>query len=138
MQRRLIAIALAATLLGFSAAQAQPLKKATISVGTSVLTVAYPMVKGVDEATALRWDLNSISQQLMTLQDGFKLNGGKQWGYAEADNFARLQSFLQEADLIKGSLPANTFLANFPGFYDRVNEFDIAKVREAARKCETN
>ena len=94
--------------------------------------------KGVDEATALRWDLNSLSQQLLTLQDGFKLNGGKQWGHAQADNFARLQSFLQEANLIKGSLPASTFLTNLPGFYDRVNDFDIAKVREAARKCETN
>lgn len=92
--------------------------------------------KGVDEATALRWDLNSIKAQLLTLADGFKLNGGKQWGFVEPGVFARLQGFLQDAGIIKGSVPAETLLAKIPHLYDRINDFDAAKIRAAAKACE--
>ncbi len=44
MQRSLIAFALGAAYFIWPPAEAQPLKMVTITVGTSVLTVAYPMI----------------------------------------------------------------------------------------------
>ena len=42
----------------------------------------YPATKptGADEATLIKWDLNTQKAQLDSLEEGFKLNGGKLWG----------------------------------------------------------
>jgi NitT/TauT family transport system substrate-binding protein len=92
--------------------------------------------KGVDDATTLRIDLNTINTQLATLVDGFKLNGGKQWGATDPSGFARLQTFLQEAGITNGSLQPDSYLVDIPNFYQRVNDFDADKIRAAARACE--
>ena len=91
---------------------------------------------GVNDETAMRMDLNTINAQLTTLADGFKLNGGRQWGATDSAGLARLQDFLNEAGIIKGSLPADSYLTAIPNFYDRVNDFDADKIRAAARTCE--
>ena len=92
--------------------------------------------KGVDEASAMRMDLNIIDAQLSTLADGFKLNGGKQWGAADPGGFARLQTFLKEAGITNGLLPPDSYLAGIPNLYQRINDFDAGKIRAAARTCE--
>ncbi|MBR0724189.1 ABC transporter substrate-binding protein [Bradyrhizobium manausense] len=101
---------------------------------------SYPATKptGVDDATALRMDVTTISAQLSTLADGFKLNGGRQWGATDSGGIDRLQTFLQEAGLIKKALPADTYLAAIPDFYARVNDFDVEAIRAAARNCEVH
>jgi NitT/TauT family transport system substrate-binding protein len=91
---------------------------------------------GVDDETAMRMDLNTINAQLSTLADGFRLNGGRQWGATDPAGLARLQNFLNEAGIISGSLPADSYLTAIPDFYDRVNDFDAEKIRAAARTCE--
>jgi NitT/TauT family transport system substrate-binding protein len=100
----------------------------------------FPATKpsGVDDATALRTDLNSINAQLASLADGFKLNGGKRWGAVDPAGFDRLQTFLRDAGLIKATIPADTYLAAIPDFYARVNDFDADKIRAAAQKCEVD
>jgi NitT/TauT family transport system substrate-binding protein len=97
----------------------------------------YPATKptGIDDATALRMDVTTIGAQLSTLADGFKLNGGKRWGATDPGGFDRLQTFLKDAGLIKQTLPADTYLTAIPEFYERVNDFDIEKIRVAAGKC---
>jgi NitT/TauT family transport system substrate-binding protein len=98
----------------------------------------YPETKpaGIDEALALRRDLNSINMQLATLEDGFKLNGGRQWGAVDPAGFERLQAFLQDAGTIQGTLPATEYLAAIPHLSDRINDFDADQVRLAAKNCE--
>jgi NitT/TauT family transport system substrate-binding protein len=92
--------------------------------------------KGVDDASAMRMDLNTINTQLSTLADGFRLNGGKQWGATDPGGFARLQTFLQEAGITNGLLPPDSYLVDIPNFYERVNDFEADKIRAAARACE--
>jgi NitT/TauT family transport system substrate-binding protein len=84
----------------------------------------------------LRRDLNSINVQLATLEDGFKLNGGRQWGAVDPAGFERLQTFLQDAGVIQGTLPATEYLAAIPHLSDRINDFDADQVRLAAKNCE--
>lgn len=100
----------------------------------------YPATKptGVDDATALRMDVTTLSAQLSTLADGFKLNGGKQWGATDPGGLDRLQTFLKEAGLIKKALPAESYLTAIPDFYARVNDFDVETIRAAARNCEVH
>jgi NitT/TauT family transport system substrate-binding protein len=98
----------------------------------------YPETKpaGVDDAAALRRDINSINAQLTALSDGFKLNGGKQWGAVDPAGFERLQAFLQDAGTVDGSIPATNFLTAIPHLYDRINDFDADQIRLAAKNCE--
>ena len=44
----------------------------------------YPSTKpsGADEATLIKWDLNNQQAQLDSLEEGYRLNGGKLWGNA--------------------------------------------------------
>jgi NitT/TauT family transport system substrate-binding protein len=99
---------------------------------------SYPETKasGLDEATVLRRDLNTINTQIAALGEGFKLNGGKQWGAVDPAGLDRLQAFLQEADLVKGAIPAKDLLAGIPHLSDRVNDFDADQIRQAAKNCE--
>ena len=100
----------------------------------------YPATKpsGMDDPSALRMDVTTISAQLSTLADGYKLNGGKRWGATDPGGLDRLQTFLKEAGLIKQILPADTYLTAIPDFYERVNDFDAEKIRAAARNCEVD
>jgi NitT/TauT family transport system substrate-binding protein len=98
----------------------------------------YPATKpsGVDDATAMRMDLNTINAQLKSLADGFELNGGKQWGAVDPTGISRLQTFLNEAAIIKATLPVESYLTTIPHFYERINDFDADKIRSAAKQCE--
>ena len=46
----------------------------------------YPSTKpsGADEATQVKWDLNNQRAQLDSMEEAFKLNGGKLWGYCRS------------------------------------------------------
>ncbi len=90
---------------------------------------------GVDEATAIRFDMNNQKAQLDSMTDAFQLNGGKLIGNATAESFGRIQTFMVEAKLIEKTLPAQSYIINIPDFYEKINRFDAAAVRAQAANC---
>jgi NitT/TauT family transport system substrate-binding protein len=99
----------------------------------------YPATKpsGADEATLIRWDLNTLQGQLDSLQDAYALNGGKLWGNADPAVYDRLVRFMLEAKQIDKPVDARTMIVGIPGFFQKINEFDANAVRASAAACRT-
>jgi NitT/TauT family transport system substrate-binding protein len=97
----------------------------------------YPSTKptGAEEATLTKWDLNNQRAQLDSLQEAFKLNGGKLWGYADPVAFNRLIEFLAAAKQIDKTVPAKDLIVGIPDFYAKVNDFDVKAVEDSAKAC---
>lgn len=97
----------------------------------------YPSTKpsGADEATLIKWDLNNQRAQLDLLQEAFKVNGGKLWGYADPAAFNRLVEFLAAAKQIDKTMPAKELIVGIPDFYAKVNNFDVKAVEDSAKAC---
>ena len=97
----------------------------------------YPSTKpsGADEATLVKWDLNNQRAQLDSMQEAFKLNGGKLWGYADPAAFTRLVEFLAAAKQIDKTMPAKDLIVGIPDFYAKVNDFDVKAVEASAKAC---
>lgn len=97
----------------------------------------YPSTKpsGADEATVMRWDLNNQKAQLDSLEEAFRLNGGKLWGYADPAAFNRLIEFLAAAKQIDKTMPAKDLIVGIPDFYAKVNDFDAKAVEANAKAC---
>jgi NitT/TauT family transport system substrate-binding protein len=97
----------------------------------------YPATKptGADEATLIKWDLNTQQAQLDSLADGFKLNGGKLWGNVDPAAFDRLITFMQEARQVDKVAPAQGMIVAIPDFFTKVNDFDVASVEASAKSC---
>ena len=90
---------------------------------------------GVDEATAVRFDMNNQKAQLDSMTDAFKMNGGKLVGNATVDAYTRIQNFMFEAKLIDKTMPVSAFMINIQGFFEKINQFDAAAVRAQAANC---
>jgi NitT/TauT family transport system substrate-binding protein len=88
-----------------------------------------------DEATAVRWDLNSLHAQNFAMQSAMDATGGKLWGRTAADGFGRMQDLLFATKVIDKKLPPETFVIQVPGFAERTNEFDHAATLALARSC---
>lgn len=97
----------------------------------------YPSTKatGADEATLVKWDLNTQQAQLNSLADGFKLNGGKLWGNVDPAAFDRLIAFMQEAKQIDSVAPAKSMIVATPDFFTKVNNFDVKAIEDSAKAC---
>jgi len=97
----------------------------------------YPATKpsGADEATLIKWDLNTQQAQLDSLADGFKLNGGKLWGNVDPAAFERLISFMAEAKQIDRVVPAKSLIVATPDFFAKVNDFDVKAIEASAHAC---
>jgi NitT/TauT family transport system substrate-binding protein len=97
----------------------------------------YPSSKpsGADEATSVRWDLNNQRAQLDSMEDAFKLNGGKSWGYADPAAFTRLIEFLAAAKQIDKTVPAKDLIVDIQDFFAKVNDFDVKAIEASARAC---
>jgi NitT/TauT family transport system substrate-binding protein len=97
----------------------------------------YPSTKpsGADEATLVKWDLNNQRAQLDSMQEAFKLNGGKLWGYADPAAFTRLVEFLAAAKQIDKTMPAKDLIVGIPDFYAKVNDFDVKAIEDSAKAC---
>jgi NitT/TauT family transport system substrate-binding protein len=91
--------------------------------------------KGADEATLLKWDLNAQQAQLDSLDEGFKLGGGKYWGEPNTASFDRLVKFMMETKLIDKPVTAQSMMITIPGFYEKVNDVDFAAIKAAAKAC---
>jgi NitT/TauT family transport system substrate-binding protein len=61
--------------------------------------------------------LNNQRAQLDSMQEAFKLNGGKLWGYADPAAFTRLVEFLAAAKQIDKTMPAKDLIVGIPDFY---------------------
>jgi NitT/TauT family transport system substrate-binding protein len=88
-----------------------------------------------DETTLIKWDLKLLDAQLEVMNAARSLNNGEAWGGASADGYSRYQNFLKNSGLIKQLIPAEQFLINDPEFYKRVNDFDHAAIKVAAKAC---
>lgn len=97
----------------------------------------YPSTKpsGADEATLIKWDLNAQQAQLDTLADGFKLGGGKLWGYANPASYDRLVKFMLDAKMIDKAVTAQSMIVNIPGFFEKINDFDVKAIEADAKAC---
>jgi len=97
----------------------------------------YPSTKpsGADEATLVKWDLNNQRALLDSMQEAFKLNGGKLWGYADPAAFTRLVEFLAAAKQIDKTMPAKDLIVGIPDFYAKVNDFDVKAIEDSAKAC---
>jgi NitT/TauT family transport system substrate-binding protein len=97
----------------------------------------YPSSKpsGADEATLIKWDLNVQQAQLDSLADAFKLNGGKLWGNIDPAGFERLQKFMLDAKQIDKTMPSEKLIIATPGFFGKVNDFDVKSVQDSAKAC---
>jgi NitT/TauT family transport system substrate-binding protein len=97
----------------------------------------YPSTKptGADEATLVKWDMNTQQAQLDSLADGFRINGGKHWGAADPAAFDRLVRFMLEAKQIDKPVSAATMMTTIPDFVAKVNDFDVKAIEADARAC---
>lgn len=97
----------------------------------------YPATKptGADEATLIMRDLNTQKAQLDSLEEGFKLNGGKLWGNVDPAAFDRLIAFMLEAEQINKSMPAKSMIVGIPDFAAKINEFDVKEIQASAKAC---
>ena len=97
----------------------------------------YPSTKptGADEATLIKWDMNAQQAQLDSLADGFKLGGAKLWGRADPAAYDRLIAFMLDAKQIDKTVPASGIITNIPGFFEKINDFDVKAIEAAAKAC---
>ena len=90
---------------------------------------------GADEATLARWDLNSETAQLDSFRDGFALNGGRLWGNADPAAYDRLVQFMLAAGQIDRPVSASAMIVRIPGFFQKINDFDVEAVQRNALAC---
>ena len=97
----------------------------------------YPSTKptGADEATLVRWDLNTQGAQLDSLKEAFALNGGKLWGNADPAAYDRLVKFMLDTKQIAKPVSAQSMTVSIPDYFARVGGFDVAAVQAAAASC---
>jgi NitT/TauT family transport system substrate-binding protein len=98
---------------------------------------AYPSSKptGTDEATAIRADMNTLRMQLVAMNGAFELNGDKLWGRATPEAYGRIQSFMETAGMIPHSIDPAIYMPSIPNFFEKINDFDAAAIRQQAAAC---
>lgn len=90
---------------------------------------------GVDEATLIKWDLNTQQAQLDSMIDAFKLNGGKYYGNMDPAAYTRLEKFMLEAKQIDKTMPAEKLLVAIPDLTKKANDFDVKAIEADAKAC---
>jgi NitT/TauT family transport system substrate-binding protein len=97
----------------------------------------YPATKatGADEATLIKWDLNTQQAQLDSMVDAFKLNGGKYYGNMDPAAYARLQTFMVDAKQIDKTMPAEKMIVAIPDLAKKSNDFDAKAIEADAKAC---
>ncbi|VTU40233.1 ABC transporter, substrate-binding protein, aliphatic sulfonates family [Variovorax sp. PBS-H4] len=90
---------------------------------------------GADEATLVKWDLALLNAQLETLNDAFKMNGGKWIGAMDPAAYGRFQDFMFDEKQITKQLPRETFIATNASLIENANRFDREEVIAAATTC---
>jgi len=91
--------------------------------------------RGADEATLVRWDMNTEAAQLASMRDAQALNGGKYWGRADLAVYGRLIDFMLRTKQIDHPVAASDIVIGLPGFFARINDFDAGAVQRRAAAC---
>jgi NitT/TauT family transport system substrate-binding protein len=120
------------------AAKASVFARANPDCARQVQWKHYPSSKptGADEATLVTWDLNYLNASLAGMTPALELSGGKLFGKATSQQFARLQDFLVETKLIsKQRADAADYVIGVPDFFEHANDFDHAAIELQARRC---
>ena len=120
------------------AAKASVFARANPDCARQVQWKHYPSSKptGADEATLTTWDLNYLNASLAGMTPALELSGGKLFGKATSEQFARLQDFLVETKLIsKQRADAADYVIGVPDFFEHANDFDHAAIELQARRC---
>jgi NitT/TauT family transport system substrate-binding protein len=100
----------------------------------------YPSTKpgGVDDAAALRSELNLLSAQRQAWDNGLKLfGGGMLWGNFDLAGWERLVRFMAESKQIDKTVPADVFGLKAPDHYKKINDFDARAIEDSARACKS-
>src|SRR5262245_31011849 len=100
----------------------------------------YPSTKpgGVDDAAALRSELNLLSAQRQAWDNGLKLfGGGTLWGNFDLAGWERLVRFMAESKQIDKIVPADVFGLKAPDHYKKINDFDAHAIEDSARACKS-
>lgn len=88
-----------------------------------------------DEATLVKWDMNNQAAQIASMKAAHAMNGGKLFGRATPEPYARNQDFLFDNKLIDKKIPPQQYLINIPGFFEKINNFDHNAVIQQAKNC---
>jgi NitT/TauT family transport system substrate-binding protein len=88
----------------------------------------------VDDATALKYDLNMLNGIFeYALNPAFEKKGGKLRGLANGKEYIALQDFLFNNKMIDKKLPAETYYYTDKSYWEEINDFDIKKIQEQAK-----
>jgi NitT/TauT family transport system substrate-binding protein len=98
----------------------------------------YPATKpgGIDDALALRFELNLLSAQRQAWDNARKLFGGdKQWGNFDVAGWDRLVRFMAESRQIDSTMPADVFGLSARDHYKKINDIDVDAIEDSAKAC---
>jgi NitT/TauT family transport system substrate-binding protein len=90
---------------------------------------------GADEATLIKWDMNTQKGQLDSMVDAFKLGGGKDYGAINVAAYDKLVKFMLEAKQIDKTMPAEKLLVAIPDLTKKANDFDVKAIEADAKAC---
>ena len=100
----------------------------------------YPSTKpaGIDDATALRFELNLLAAQRQAWDNGRKLFGGdKLWGNFDAASWDRLVRFMADSKQIDKIMPADALALKAADHYQKINDIDVSAVEASAKACKS-
>jgi len=91
---------------------------------------------GADEAKLAAADLRRLEGQLEGMKQALQMGGGKLWGNATAQDFARTEQLLLDTQVIanRAASPAE-YLVGIQDFFEKVNTFDHEAVVRQAKEC---
>jgi NitT/TauT family transport system substrate-binding protein len=90
---------------------------------------------GADDATAAKWDLNSLGMQLTAMKNARELNASRLWGQTNPDAYGRMQDFFKANGLIDKIVPSADLVIRDAGLFARADKFDHAAVEARAKAC---
>jgi NitT/TauT family transport system substrate-binding protein len=88
-----------------------------------------------DQATLIKWDMNTQKGQLDSMIDAFKLGGGKYYGAINVASYDKLVKFMLDAKQIDKTIPAEKLLAPIPDLTKKANDFDVKAIEADAKAC---
>ena len=100
----------------------------------------YPSTKpaGIDDATALRFELNLLAAQRQAWDNGRKLFGGdKLWGNFDAASWDRLVRCMAESKQIDKIMPADALALKAVDHYQKINDIDVSAIEAGAKACKS-
>lgn len=98
----------------------------------------YPSTKppGINDAAALRSELNLLSAQRQAWDNGRKIFGAdKLWGNFDPASWDRLIRFMADSKQIDKTVPVDVLGLKTPDYYTKINDFDSKAIEDSAKTC---